>query len=754
MTQKKATVSRNRLSTRLALWARKAALARRLAIGLTVAAIASGVATYIALTGSPLGPDPTTILILIIVDLCLLLPLAALVAYRVVRLWAEHRRGMAGARLHTRLVLLFSALAAAPAIIVVVFSAFFFNFGIQSWFSDRVGTALRQSLSITDKYLEEQNNDLTRRMTALADDIDRQSVEFMVNPSGFASYVTSRAEDRGLGIVYVLDDKGRILVRTSNQRIKGLDPKADLERAKKLTASKKVVTLATLGQNHLRGITKLTIYFNSEIYLYATKEIEPALIAHISRLRHAVDEYVRLESQRSSVQISFFLLFALVSLLLLLAAIWLGLFFANRLVRPIGALIDAAERVRAGDLKVRVAEAGDDELANLSRAFNRMTGQLAHNQQELVEANMQIDARRKFTETVLAGVSAGVVGLDADGRINLPNRSASELLMTELDDRIGAPLIQVVPEMTPMLAKVRRRPYRLESGEIQLVRDGRTLTLLVRIAAERIAGKIVGYVVTFDDITELQSAQRKAAWADVARRIAHEIKNPLTPIQLSAERLRRRYLKQIEDDPETFTACTDTIIRQVGDIGRLVDEFSAFARMPAPNLQPHNLHDICRNAVFLQRTAHPAIVFELKLDGDRTVVRCDDRQIGQALTNLLQNAAQSIEERPEDSSGPSTPEKGLIEMTVSRGQKITTVTVSDNGKGLPADLLHKLTEPYVTTRSRGTGLGLAIVRKIMEDHGGALRLENRMEGGARITLEFPSEGAGAGSEPVADAAAE
>jgi two-component system nitrogen regulation sensor histidine kinase NtrY len=431
-----------------------------------------------------------------------------------------------------------------------------------------------------------------------------------------------------------------------------------------------------------------------------------------------------------------------VALLLLVVAVWVGLNFATQIVRPIGGLVTAAERVRGGDLSARVPEAGaNDEFASLSRAFNRMTNQLESQQRELVEANRQLDFRRRFTETVLAGVSAGVIGLDDFGHINLPNRSASVLLGTDLDLLIGHPLAEAVPEMAPLLEEAMRRPDRLAQGQIRIFTRGRPSTLLVRITVEADKRETRGFVVTFDDITELLSAQRKAAWADVARRIAHEMKNPLTPIQLSAERLKRKYLSQIQTDRETFEICTDTIIRQVGDIGRMVDEFSSFARMPTPVMRQENLLEITRQAVFLQRTAHSDITFEADLPTEPVIMACDGRLISQALINLLQNAVDAIHAR--QVAAESAPAAGWIRVRLyTRGGR-TALDVEDNGKGLPKDSRETLTEPYVTTRTKGTGLGLAIVKKIMEDHAGELLLDDLESGGARVSLIFPPGAGGA-----------
>src|SRR5204862_2093190 len=444
----------------------------------------------------------------------------------------------------------------------------------------------------------------------------------------------------------------------------------------------------------------------------------------------------RLEGQRSGFQITFAVIYILVALLFLAAAISIGVHFAAQLADPISRLMGAAERIRAGDLTARVPEGEkDDELASLSRAFNRMTYQIQAQQRELIEANRQLDERRRFTETVLTGVSAGVIGLDRAGHIYLPNRTASALLGVDLDLSIGEDLAEVAPEMARLLKLATRRPDRLAQAQVQIEGTDSMRTLLVRIAAEHDDGEIRGFVVTFDDITELVSAQRKAAWADVARRIAHEIKNPLTPIQLSAERLRRKYLKEIKKDPETFRICTDTIIRHVEDIGRMVDEFSSFARMPAPVLKPEDLTTIVEQAVFLERTAHPKIGFEVRFAARPVPLRCAARLVGPALINVIKNALESIEGRIAE-KGPAPP--GQIVVTVEAEGPIA-VTVEDNGKGLPRQGRERLTEPYVTTRAKGTGLGLAIVKKIMEDHQGELMLSDGEHGGARVRLDLAGD---------------
>jgi two-component system nitrogen regulation sensor histidine kinase NtrY len=434
--------------------------------------------------------------------------------------------------------------------------------------------------------------------------------------------------------------------------------------------------------------------------------------------------------------VTFAMIFVVVALLLLLAAIWIGIAVANRLARPVGALIGAAERIRSGDLSARVEEgARDDELGTLSRAFNRMTSQIEAQRGELIDANAQIENRRRFTEAVLASVTAGVVALDSRGVVDLPNRSASVLLDMDLSAKTGQDFAELVPEMAQLVEAAQSNPDRPAQGTIQLVRNQRKRTFVVRIATTRLDDGGKGLVVTFDDVTDLEAAQRTAAWADVARRIAHEIKNPLTPITLSAERLKRKYLSEIKSDPETFRMCTDTIMRQVEDIGRMVDEFSSFARMPAPRMRAENVAELVRRTVFLQANGRAGAKFDTTLPDAAVLLRLDAGQIGQALTNLLQNALDAIEGR----EGADLPPPHVAVDLSQDAQGRTLVSVADNGRGLPKVDRDRLTEPYMTTRAKGTGLGLAIVKKIMEDHGGTVLLADRPGGGAVVTLVFPSE---------------
>ncbi|HEY3919188.1 MAG TPA: PAS domain-containing sensor histidine kinase [Stellaceae bacterium] len=722
-------------------WAGRVGLGRKLALTLGVFAFFSGAATIAALRGVwPGAGVPHLDQLFLLLNFILLLPLIAILAWRLVQLWTERRRGLAGSRLHTRLVVLFSLVAVIPTVVVAIFSYLLFSFGVQAWFSERVHTAVTGSLAVAEAYLHEHQQTIRADVVGMANDLNRDANLLSLNPQRFNEVVRAQAALRSLTEAIVFDGQGHLLARTGFSFALELQPVPDWALASARAGD--VAIMTNDNDDRVRALVRLDRY--GDVFLYAGRFIDPTVINHMKETQSAVQQYEQLEGRRSDYQIAFSLVFFAVGLLLLTGAVWVGLALATRMARPIASLVAAAERVRGGDLSARVpAGDSDEEFSSLSRAFNRMTHQLQSQQSELIEANRQLDQRRRFTETVLSGVSAGVIGLDHQGRVNLPNRSASLLLGTDLDLHIGKDLAEIVPEMAGLIDEAERRPDRLAEAQVQLVRAGRARTLLVRLAAERLEGEAKGYVVTFDDITELQAAQRKAAWADVARRIAHEIKNPLTPIQLSAERLKRKYLKDIANDRETFAACTDTIIRHVGDIGRMVDEFSSFARMPAPVLRDEDLNEIVRHATFLQRAATPEIKVETELPGAPLRLNCDSRQVAQALVNLLKNAAESIQLRD------SQAEPGLITVRLGHDGDDIVLSVEDNGRGLPREGRDRLIEPYVTTHAKGTGLGLAIVKKIMEDHHGELVLEDRDGGGARVRLVFHPAESKSVDKPVA-----
>lgn len=704
-------------------------LGRAMTLGLALGALLLGIGTFTLLSnGSPFGPTrPGQVAAMVLVNAAFLLLLGASLAGRLVRVWAERRSGSAGSRLHVRLVLMFGVVAVVPALLVGTFAAVFFNLGIQAWFSDRVRSTLEASLVASRAYLDEHRNAIRADALGMAADLNRASMLLQSNPEAFGRLLATHTAMRGLTDAIVYEPVlGTVVAHAGLSTATVMPP---LESwAYELARSGEVVVLPNESDEpRVQALVMLDIA--PGLILQIGRPVDSGVLEHMRATERAFQAYDQLDRNRSGLQITFAMIFAIAALLVLMAAVLIGLVLANQIARPIARLINAAERVRGGDLSVKVEEGPqNDEVASLSRAFNRMTNQLAAQRSELMEAYRQIDERRRFTETVLSGVSAGVVGLDTEGRVNLPNRSASDLLGKDMEAAIGQPLAEVVPEFAPLVRAATAAPEREQTAEIRLGAAPERRTLLARMGAEVQAGQVVGYVLTFDDITALLSAQRKAAWADVARRIAHEIKNPLTPIQLAAERLKRRYGRQIENDDGTFAKLTDTIVRQVGDLRRMVDEFSSFARMPKPVFHEESMLDIARQAVFLHEVAHPDITFTLVAEEGLPLVVCDRRQFGQALTNIVKNAVEAVEGRPENFP------KGEVCVSLQEiGAGQLQLTVSDNGIGLPVER-DRIVEPYMTTRARGTGLGLAIVKKIVEEHFGNISFGDRPGGGTVVTI--------------------
>ena len=702
------------------------------ALAVGALAVVSGLLTYGAVTGIvPYRPSHAGLFGMVLVNVVLVGTLGAVIAWRLVQLWGKRRS--AGARLHIRLVGQFAIIAIVPAILIAGFAAVIVNQGVEQWFSPRVKAALGNAVNVAQRYVQEHERSIVGDASEIATNIESDPQLFdenkHVRPDVLFTKLAIITKDRGLQASYILDSKGQVLGSTKQRFLPDMKPPSASDIAQ---ASRGTIVI---DANSKIGVVRALVRMQAlnDAYLLVVRTVDPKVLAYYQNTVSAVSEYKRLDKDRTRIQAIFAALYGVVALLTLLGAIWLGLWAANRLARPISSLIGAAEEVSQGNLKARVKLAReDDEIGVLGRTFNRMTSQLDAQRTELVEANRQIDARRRFTEAVLAGVSAGVVGLDAEACITIVNRAAARLLDTVPEEMEGQHYSEAVPELAALIRRAVNEPVGRSSGEVIVKRAGKVRTLSVQVGSE--AGE-AGYVVTFDDITDLVSAQRTAAWADVARRIAHEIKNPLTPIQLSAERLKRKYMKEVETDPDIFRQCTDTIIRQVGDIGRMVDEFSSFARMPSPQFKRENAQEILQHAVFLQRVANPSIEFMVHAPEAPAVFECDGRLVTQALTNVLKNATEAIAAR--QGGGDDAP--GKIAINIETEQERVVFRVADNGIGLPPEHRHRLTEPYVTTRARGTGLGLAIVRKIVEDHGGALNLTDidEEERGAEVRLEFP-----------------
>lgn len=694
-------------------------LSRNAAVFLAIAAVASCVTTYLVLTHS--STDTNTVYLLLNLDLVLLLALGTVIARQIVRIWSRRKQGIAGSRLHVRLVLIFSILAATPAILMAIFSAVFLYFGVNVWFNDRVATAVNESLEVAQAYLKEHQQVMRADVLAMANDLNREASQLLGNEAAFNKMMQTQSMLRNLPEAIVVQPDGDVLARSY------LALSLELERIPQnlFEQAKQGDVVLVTGDSHdrIRALVRLDRFVDG--YLYVGRIVDASVLAHMQTTEKAVAEYTTLEGRQSQLQISLTIMFIAMAMLLLLAAVWFGLSFSQQLVAPIGALMTATDKVRAGDLSARVAEtSNNDEIAMLGSAFNRMTIQLKRQQDDLVSTN-------RLLKAVLSGASSGIIGLDGRGVITLANARSEELLQGAANDTlVGRKLSDFIPETAEMTDK---KDMQMEYAAA----NGPRRTILVRITAEEGGA---GAVATIDDISALSSAQRKAAWADVARRIAHEIKNPLTPIQLAAERLKRKYLPQIKDDPETFEKCTDTIIRQVNDIGYMVSEFSSYARMPIPIKKMENLVEVCEDALILQRQAHPDIGFEFTSSEKNIAANLDRSQLTQVMTNLLQNAIESIQERQAVKSGA-----GIVKVDIEEKNSNICITVEDNGMGLPEKVREQLLEPYVTTKKRGSGLGLAIVKKIMEDHSGSVTLEdNYQEGvknGAKAVIVFPGDNA-------------
>jgi two-component system nitrogen regulation sensor histidine kinase NtrY len=699
-----------------------------LGIGYAAAAVLTALSVWLAssapLTG-PVGPRSHAILIILGLNLILIAALLAAVGWRVFRLFNVQSRD-AGARLHLRFVLLFATAAVAPAIAVALVFGVLVTQGVDSWFDQRVRTVVENSVTVAKSYFGFQVNSIHDDVQLMSADLNRAAPEFQQSPVNFSHFLELQASYRAFPAAYLIDHDGRILAHAEIDS----PPKFLAPPPSTLDAADNGAMLIHEfdSADLIRAVVRLKSF--TDAYLYVVRPVDPGILVHLRETEGAWAAYRDTAANRGRIKVAFELSYAETVLLVLVGAVWVGMAAANSISTPIARLVQAADRIAGGDLTARVAvDKGPEEIADLARSFNRMTGDLEAQRAALVAAGAEAESRSQFIETVLSGVSAGVIGLDSEGRISADNSQALHLLGLAKGGAQGRLLADAAPELADVATEATALGRDAET-EIDVTRDGETRRLRVRASGHADGG----LVLTFDDITKLVTAQRNAAWKDVARRIAHEIKNPLTPIQLSAERLRRKYRKDITSDLETFDRCTDTIIRQVGDIGRMVDEFSAFARMPAPTFTEADAAELLRRAVFAQRVAEPSIDFELEDPPADTLMVCDTRMIGQALINVLKNAGEAIAARRV--AEPSL--KGRIVTRLVASDDQLCFEVEDNGVGLPAKGRERLTEPYVTTREKGTGLGLAIVKRIVEDHGGELALlDAASRPGARAVLRMP-----------------
>ena len=704
-----------------------------LAVGL---ALLSAFATFIVLADfTPLSPTHDVVVSLLAANAATVVLLLAVIVRDVWQVVQARRTGRAAARLHVRIVGIFSLIAAAPAILVAIVASVTLDRGLDRLFSTRTRSAIENSLIVAEAYLRDHAQIVRSDIMVMGYDIARNKSVFDQDPDKLRQFLTFQAQARGLAAAIVLDKELKVIARADlniNQTF-ALPPRDALP----LIGSKEPQVVLLPDANYVAAVVKLDQY--EDYYLYLTRLLDPRVVPQLQATRASATEYAALETRRAGVQVAFALMYTVIALTVLLSAVWIGLNFANRLVAPIRRLIGAANAVSTGNLYVRVpVRQAEGDLAQLGETFNRMTQELRTQRDDIMQAHDLIDSRRRFTEAVLAGASAGVIGVDGHGAVSILNRSAEKLIGCTESEALGRPLAEALPELADFMAAARSGSR--TQDQITISRNGRERNLSVRVTSEQAEDSDRGYVVTLDDITELVAAQRTSAWADVARRIAHEIKNPLTPIQLSAERLRRKYGKMIEEDRGVFEQCTDTIVRQVEDIRRMVDEFSHFARMPKPVMTAEDVADAVRQTVFLMRVGNSEIEIDAKIGEDPMPARFDRRLISQALTNIIKNATEAIAAVPPEELG-----KGAIRVFAEREGDDVVIDVIDNGIGLPKSNRSRLLEPYVTTREKGTGLGLAIVGRIIEEHGGSIELRDASEKipgqrGAWVRIRFAAAG--------------
>ena len=648
---------------------------------------------------------------------------------RVMAMVIARRNKSAGSRLHLRLSGVFVILALVPTVLVAAYALVSINLGFEGWFSDRVQTVLGTSLSTAEAYEAEERNELLRDGRALAAFLDTQRTTNFFMDDGdvrIALQAVQNQIDRGLTEVFFIDGDANIRARGAGSYEFNFE-RPSQEQILQADAEGEVVVEDT-SNNEFRLLMPVNTFQNR--YLYVTRQVDGSILSLLDETKQTVTFYEQLERDRGRMLFQFGFIYLGFAVILILAATWLGLWFAERLSRPVGRLVNASQRVGAGDLDVRVIEEeGDDEIAQLGSYFNQMTGQLKQQRAELLETTEKVERRERLFDSVLSSVTSGVVGLDEEGKVTFVNTAAQRLLRLTTD-QTNNDISVAVPEFAGLFEELKGGDHVVQE-QVNLVRRGKQETLLVRMAPRRNEEEqLEGYVVALDDVTDLVSAQRMAAWGDVARRIAHEIKNPLTPIQLSAERIKRKFHREV-DEADKLDQMTDVIIRQTGDLRRIVDEFSKFARMPEPVLKNSDLTELVRDAVTLQEAGQPGVRIVSDLPNGPVMAELDDTMVGQALTNLIKNAGEAIETLKEKGGVVTVIPEIRVSLSISDDTAI--LRIEDNGIGLPEDRA-RLFEPYVTTRDKGTGLGLPIVKKIIEEHGGTLELTDaeQFDGNAHV----------------------
>src|ERR1700694_1536845 len=707
------------------------------AVGL---ALLSAFLTFVVLTGlTPIEPTRDVVYSFLLINAATILLLVGIIVAEVWKVLQARRRGRAAARLHGQIVSLFSVIAVLPAVLVAIVANITIDRGLDRLFSGPTREVIQNSLIVANAYLHEHAQLIRGDILGMANDIAHARPLFDQDRATFRELLTASAASRNLPGAMVID-KDRTILETAQTGIQQSFTTPAPEFLSNVDEKEPQIAVF-IEANYVAAVIRLRAF--NDTFLYVARLLDPRVVAQLRQTQASVAEYAQLESRRLGIQVAFALMFTVIALTILMASVLIGLNFANWLVAPIRRLMNAANIVSTGDLHVQVpVHKSEGDLAQLGETFNKMTQELRTQRDELVSASDLIDSRRRFIEAVLSSASAGIIGVDASGSVGILNRSAEKLIGHAESETLGHPLSDVLPELDDMMKSAREGTQRLGQGQITIKRDGPERILSVRVSAEQTSQSRDSYIITLDDITELVSAQRTSAWGDVARRIAHEIKNPLTPIQLSAERIRRKFGKVIVEDKGIFEQCTDTIVRQVDDIRRMVDEFSRFARMPKPVMEGEDVADTVRQAVFLMKVGHPDLDIIAEIKQDPLRAQFDRRLISQALTNIIKNATEAIEQVPPEELG-----RGRMDVIAKRENDDILIDVIDNGIGLPKVARQRLLEPYVTTRAKGTGLGLAIVGRVLEDHGGRIELKDASDfrpgqRGAWMRLRFSVTGHG------------
>lgn len=735
--------------------------ARRWLVPFAVAlALLSGLLTFLVLTGlTRIDPTPEVVRSFYLINAGTILLLVGIIVRELWQLILARRRGRAAARLHVQIVSLFSIVAVLPAVLVSVVANVTLERGLDRLFSGPTKEVIQNSLDIARAYMQDHAQLIRGDIIGMANDIAHARPLYDQDRRSFRELLTASAGSRNLPGAMIIDKNTNILESADTGMRLAYSPPAPDFLSNVNESEPEIAVLP--DASYVAAVIRLRAF--SDTFLYVARPLDPKVVSQLKQTEISVAEYAQIESRRLGIQVAFALMFAVIALTILMASVLIGLNFANSLVAPIRRLMNAAHTVSTGDLHVKVpVHQSEGDLAQLGETFNKMTQELRSQRDELVNASDLIDSRRRFIEAVLSSASAGIIGVDTSGSVGILNRSAEKLIGHSEAETLGHALSDVLPELDEMMKTSREGTQRLVQGQITITRDGQERNLSVRVSAEKNQPHD-SYIITLDDITELVSAQRTSAWGDVARRIAHEIKNPLTPIQLSAERIRRKFGKDITEakDKQIFEQCTDTIVRQVDDIRRMVDEFSRFARMPKPVMEGEDVADTVRQAVFLMKVAHPELDIEAEFREDPLRAQFDRRLISQAVTNIVKNATEAIEQVPREELGKDGGKaggKGRIDVVVSREGEDVLIDVIDNGIGLPKVARSRLLEPYVTTRAKGTGLGLAIVGRVLEDHGGRIELKDASdfrEGqrGAWMRMRFAISGTPAKGEGAEEAAA-